>query len=563
MLVAGRIAGLWLGLPRVCSRSFYLQGVAGPFAPPDSPRPRTAEALEAARGAVARDWGIDLGGPMDLERNAGDVNVFHSTPEIAGFEPPDDSWRMVGPLLADEVGVEPALDHDDGRPLVYVAFGTLFGGRREAFAAVLDALADEDVRVLVGAGGLRPDELAPVPANATVVGFANARAVLRDAAVFVTHGGTASVHEALAAGVPMVCLPLGADHWQWSRRVCDLGAGEMLGAIAPEGFDARCCGCSRTPTCASGRRRLASACGPTTATAWRSTRSRGCSSVSSGEPARGGVFVLGMHSSGTSRAHPRGRPARRTGGAAQAAQPDAHQPGRLLGAEPAREVQRPAAAFDGRLLDRAAAAGSPCRRRPGHEGVGDGGAGRVRRGAPRPALGVEGPRNCLTLSFWRAVLGDPAAVVVAFREPQEVVASFGRRKVVSPDAALALWERHLRAAVLLSEGLPSLVVDYALLVADPDATVRCIGGFLAAQGLTDTPVDPGAAARSVVPELHRVRGASDAPRLSVEQRRLADALRDAAARGAGTETLELGVETPSTEYLLTEERRRLQARTAG
>ncbi len=234
MLVAGRIAGLWLGLPRVSSRSFYLQGVAGPFAPPDPPRPRTAEALEAARGAVARDWGIDLGGPMDLERNAGDVNVFHSTPEIAGFEPPDDSWRMVGPLLEDEVGVEPALDHDDGRPLVYVAFGTLFGGRREAFVAVLDALADEDVRVLVGAGGLRPDELAPVPANATVVGFANARAVLRDAAVFVTHGGTASVHEALAAGVPMVCLPLGADHWQWSRRVCDLGAGEMLGAIAPE-----------------------------------------------------------------------------------------------------------------------------------------------------------------------------------------------------------------------------------------------------------------------------------------------------------------------------------------
>ncbi len=285
--------------------------------------------------------------------------------------------------------------------------------------------------------------------------------------------------------------------------------------------------------------------------------------MASGEPARGGVFVLGMHSSGTS-ALTRvvdllGVPVAQR----RLLEPDATNPAGYW--EPSTLVK-----FNDRLLH--SMGGSWIAPPPLGVLAGADRGMRALATEARAAFAAvhlgprwvwKDPRNCLTLSFWRAALGDPAAVVVAFREPQEVVASFGRRKVVSPDAALALWERHLRAAVLLSEGLPSLVVDYALLVADPDATVRCIGGFLAAQGLTDTPVDPGAAARSVVPELHRVRGASDAPRLSVEQRRLADALRDAAARGAGTETLELGVETPSTEYLLTEERRRLQARTAG
>jgi UDP:flavonoid glycosyltransferase YjiC (YdhE family) len=52
--------------------------------------------------------------------------------------------------------------------------------------------------------------------------------VLRRTALFVTHGGFNSVHEALWFGVPMVVVPQGHDQPWIARRLADLGAGLLL-----------------------------------------------------------------------------------------------------------------------------------------------------------------------------------------------------------------------------------------------------------------------------------------------------------------------------------------------
>ncbi len=228
MAAVARVAGRWLGLPRACSCALF---PPGPLRRRRRPRRRHSVAPELVAAyrrsweEVARTWGIELGDLDDLLLNEGGVNVSYTTPEIAGFGPRDPSWRMVGPLLAPAPGAGAGA----GRPLVYVAFGTHHSHRPERFSAVLEALAAEDVRVLVSTGGrLDPGALAPWPANAEVVLHVDSRAVLAGAALHVTHGGAGSVHESLAAGVPMVVLPIVREHERWAARVAALGAGRVV-----------------------------------------------------------------------------------------------------------------------------------------------------------------------------------------------------------------------------------------------------------------------------------------------------------------------------------------------
>ena len=49
--------------------------------------------------------------------------------------------------------------------------------------------------------------------------------VLPEAAAVVTHAGHGSVLKALAAGVPLVCMPMGRDQKDNTVRVLRLGAG--------------------------------------------------------------------------------------------------------------------------------------------------------------------------------------------------------------------------------------------------------------------------------------------------------------------------------------------------
>jgi UDP:flavonoid glycosyltransferase YjiC (YdhE family) len=65
----------------------------------------------------------------------------------------------------------------------------------------------------------------PAPPNVQVLRAAPHRRVLAEASVVVTHAGHGIVMKALAAGVPMVCMPMGRDQKDNTARVLRLGAG--------------------------------------------------------------------------------------------------------------------------------------------------------------------------------------------------------------------------------------------------------------------------------------------------------------------------------------------------
>jgi hypothetical protein len=113
----------------------------------------------------------------------------------------------------------------DERPLVYITFGSVAGSLPTAAAAyerALVAAADIPGRVLLTTGVEL--ELQPAAPNVHVERWVPQDDVLPHAAAVVAHGGSGTTLGALAAGLPLVVVPLFADQPHNAVRVAAEGA---------------------------------------------------------------------------------------------------------------------------------------------------------------------------------------------------------------------------------------------------------------------------------------------------------------------------------------------------
>lgn len=125
---------------------------------------------------------------------------------------------------------------EDGRPLVFCSLGTLQGARRRLFAAMAQACATVGARAVIGhGGGLSAVEAAALPGDPLVRAFWPQRAVLRRCRAAVLHGGFNTVLDALAAGVPIVALPIAFEQPGTAARLVRIGVGR---ALSPRGLTA-------------------------------------------------------------------------------------------------------------------------------------------------------------------------------------------------------------------------------------------------------------------------------------------------------------------------------------
>ena len=147
--------------------------------------------------------------------------------EYESFTPPP-NVRLVGPRLDDPAWAgdwTPPIGDD---PLVLVGMSSTFMDHADALQSAATALGGLPVRGLVTTGPSLPVDTIDAPANVTVVERAPHSEILRHAKVVVTHAGHGTVIKALAAGVPVVALPLGRDQLDNAARVVHHGAGLRL-----------------------------------------------------------------------------------------------------------------------------------------------------------------------------------------------------------------------------------------------------------------------------------------------------------------------------------------------
>lgn len=155
----------------------------------------------------------------------------------------------------------------------------------------------------------------------------------------------------------------------------------------------------------------------------------------------------------------------------------------------------------------------------------------VRSLDPHRPWAIKDPRLCLTLPLWRAALTAPVCVLV-YRRPGQVAQSLQARDGFGLAAGVALWERHVLAALRHSAGLPRVLVSHEQLVADPVAATAALHVQLVRLGVSGLRVPPAQEiAQWIDPGLHRARADERLERdlLNEPQRALRDALADGSA----------------------------------
>ncbi|WP_346535318.1 glycosyltransferase [Micromonospora sp. DPT] len=232
-----------------------------PFRPADAFYEIYAEDLapELARlepDLVVHEWGVP--GAAVAAHRAGIPGIWHGfgrmIPEGIGLELPTRNAEAAGrphvdicpPSLQDEhflatadrielrpvaystPAALPAWDsHRGSLPLIYLTLGTAFG-TRELLSAAIEGLAALDARVVVAAGRVPLDQLGDVPDNVSVQRWVPQAQLLPHADLVVHHGGSGTTLGALAAGVPQLILPQGADQFANAEAVSTAGAALRL-----------------------------------------------------------------------------------------------------------------------------------------------------------------------------------------------------------------------------------------------------------------------------------------------------------------------------------------------
>jgi UDP:flavonoid glycosyltransferase YjiC (YdhE family) len=210
-----------------------------------------AEAMAAAVLDLARSWRPDLVVHEDSEQGSWVAADALGVPYIAlqatawrgtrfrlseeplnrlraahglGEDPGLARWHRFGFLTTRPPGLR-----DPADPMPVGTMGTILTGRHDAMGAILDGLEPLDLDIVAMVGhDLDPALLGPRRSTTRVVRYLPVTGLLESASLLVFHAGSGTTLAALAAGVPMVMLPVAADQPENAERCVAAGAAVAL-----------------------------------------------------------------------------------------------------------------------------------------------------------------------------------------------------------------------------------------------------------------------------------------------------------------------------------------------
>jgi MGT family glycosyltransferase len=143
-----------------------------------------------------------------------------------------ESVHYVGPCLWD---AEPGFEDNgwidglsSGTPVVYVSEGTAQVRKPLLLPAAIEGLSGLPVQLVITTGPHRLPDFGPLPPNVKAVQWVRHSELFRRTSVVVTNGGSSTVRQALALGVPLVVVPMEWDQLENAQRIASAGAGIRL-----------------------------------------------------------------------------------------------------------------------------------------------------------------------------------------------------------------------------------------------------------------------------------------------------------------------------------------------
>jgi MGT family glycosyltransferase len=191
--------------------------------PPERQAARSVNPLRARFGLAPFRRGTELWAAAPLH--------LYFTAEPFEYPRSDwpDSFRLLGPGTWQPPAEAPPWLDQVQRPLVLVTLSTEFQDDGKLATVALEALAGEDVEVVVTTAAVDPAGFDPPP-NARVERFVSHGPLIERAACVVCHGGMGITQRALGAGVPVCVVPFGRDQLEVAGHVTWCDAGKRLAA---------------------------------------------------------------------------------------------------------------------------------------------------------------------------------------------------------------------------------------------------------------------------------------------------------------------------------------------
>jgi MGT family glycosyltransferase len=117
----------------------------------------------------------------------------------------------------------------DGRPIIYVSFGTIFNQNKVLFQRIATAVKNLDAQTIITLGNsLSVSDFWDYPKNILFVDYAPQYELLQQASLTIAHAGMNTTLDSLYFGVPMVALPISGDQHGVAARIAWTQTGETL-----------------------------------------------------------------------------------------------------------------------------------------------------------------------------------------------------------------------------------------------------------------------------------------------------------------------------------------------
>ncbi|GAB1422289.1 glycosyltransferase [Anaerolineales bacterium] len=166
---------------------------------------------------------------LEILNAPGDLIISYSSAMYVPFSQHlPDTIKMIGWTLQENEGDE-VFNHRSDRPLIYVSLGTVANENKTFFQTCIQALGNSPYDVLITTGRrFSSDAFGVLPDNISIRSWVPQSQVLKQASLFITHGGMNSLHDGLYCSLPLLIVPQQSEQGFNGRRVVELGAGLML-----------------------------------------------------------------------------------------------------------------------------------------------------------------------------------------------------------------------------------------------------------------------------------------------------------------------------------------------
>lgn len=139
----------------------------------------------------------------DFYINKGDLNILFI---LKNFQP-NVEWFGDAHYLGYPTPVE-NVDTDRKAYTVYVSMGTVVKTNTSFYQLCIEVLGEMDCKAIISVGNIELIKKLKNPyPNIEVVSYTDQKNVLKNSAIFITHGGMASIHEAIYSHTPMIVVP--------------------------------------------------------------------------------------------------------------------------------------------------------------------------------------------------------------------------------------------------------------------------------------------------------------------------------------------------------------------